>query len=507
MRYATGQWYGLVSGSGCVILAPDSTGEKVTSVWAALRSGSGFAQLLQRMVGDAAADLTALPAFAIAVPESGGIHIAVRGPLSVRAMTTGGPVLISGADVLTWKEDRILAPSQLSVAADEDGGLPSWVLNDGIVPVSCIDMLPGGGDWSDSAPVHSVVTSTPGTGLAALNVPDTPSPAAVAAQGEQSNPAGHAAPVSPVPAVPPPAHGPAAPPHPGSPQGEPVTPPSGTPPAPVQSRDEQDLHYTTLYRSFFEGPAAANQAAENLDPGNPDLGNPASTAPVQSAAETQLTMSPPPGGPAYDPGLARTNQPYEDEDDHDGMTVMSAPGFGEGPSTDHDGMTTHTWVGDQVAASPVPSPAGPMVSARICPRCHSANSTRRVTCRFCDSPLDVDATQVPRPILGRLKLPGGDVRPIDHPFVIGRRPEATRFSNLDIPNLITVEDPHVSATHLRVDLEDWSVLVTSLGRNGTILRRVGQPDRRLTDGQQEIAQEKDVYFLSHDLMVTIEELA
>jgi len=139
--------------------------------------------------------------------------------------------------------------------------------------------------------------------------------------------------------------------------------------------------------------------------------------------------------------------------------------------------------------------------------CRTPNSTRRVTCRSCGAPLTGEAVQIPRPCLGAIKLPSGQVIPIDHPLVIGRKPEATRFSNSDIPILIVVDDPHVSSTHLKVDLEDWSVLVSSLGRNGTILRRQGQPDRRFTEGEQVIAQVGDVYLLSNDLSVTIMELA
>jgi len=452
------------------------------SVWAALRGGLGFAQLLQTVVGDAAADLTSLPAFAIAVPESDGFHVAVRGPLSVRAMTAPGPVRISGADVLTWREDRILAPSQLSLADNEDSGQPSWVLNDGMAPVCLIEVLFEAEPTPAPVVVQRVEPSTTSNGVLVTDTPSLPVPTAEAPSlvesGVVTSALGDEAKAS-------------------VELGADVPAPSGEPSTPVQSRDEQDLHYTTLYRSFFEDPAARNPVPETPVPDAADV-----------HAETQMTIAPPSNTETNELVIPTTDLPYGDADDHDGMTVMSVSGSGDDHSTDHDEMTTHTWVGDQVAAGPQPPPVlGPMVSARVCPHCHTPNSTRRVTCRACDAPLDVDATQVPRPILGRLKLPGGDVRPIDHPFVIGRRPEATRFSNLDIPNLITIDDPHVSATHLRVDLEDWSVLVTSLGRNGTILRRAGEPDRRLTDGQQEIAQEQDIYFLSHDLMVSIEELA
>lgn len=195
-----------------------------------------------------------------------------------------------------------------------------------------------------------------------------------------------------------------------------------------------------------------------------------------------------------------TDSSLDSGDDHDGLTVM-----GVDDADDHDGMTIMGPVAP-TRPPPVPPPTQPMVLSRVCPQCGTANSTRRVQCRACLSKLRGDAVQTTRPPLGKVRLPSGDIIPIDHPIVIGRKPEASRFSNVDIPVLVRVEDPHVSSTHLRVDLEDWSVLITNLGRNGTILRREGETDRRFTDGEQVIAQVGDVYCLSADLNLVILEL-
>ena len=321
--------------------------------------------------------------------------------------------------------------------------------------------------------------------------------------------------------------------------------------------DEEDseLHSTTHYRAYFMDPApgapaagVAGGALHGSDPADrgsaqvplsgPGLASGsdlAGTGPVRQSgpggtglvshfgqAGTGPTIRPdavdagstsPPDTPGdlddhdgHTILTARDGYPGGQADDHDGFTVLSAAG----PDDDHDGMTVMSQPGgpdpDRLPPPP-PPPAGPVVLARICAGCRTANPTTRVDCRACGAGLFGEARQIPRPVLGRVQLPSGEILPIDHPIVLGRRPEALRFSNSDIPVLRPVDDPHISSVHLRIDLEDWSVLVTSLGRNGTILKRPGEPDRRFAEGEQVLAQAGDVYALTNQLAVAILELA
>lgn len=148
----------------------------------------------------------------------------------------------------------------------------------------------------------------------------------------------------------------------------------------------------------------------------------------------------------------------------------------------------------------------PSVLARVCVSCRTPNPTSRVNCRQCGMNLGGDAVRIPRPALGTLLLPFGDTLPLDRPVLIGRKPHPARFPPGDTPVMVQIDDPHVSGTHLRIDLEDWSVLVTNLGRNTTILRRPGQPDRGLSHAEQVITQVGDTYDLGSGTTVTIQEL-
>jgi hypothetical protein len=178
---------------------------------------------------------------------------------------------------------------------------------------------------------------------------------------------------------------------------------------------------------------------------------------------------------------------------------------------DHDGMTVAGWAGAPPAgAEPGPAAAvtGPVVLARRCVACGRANPTRRPQCA-CGAPLSGDAEPIPRPALGQIRLPDGETIELDRPVIIGRRPKAARFSGQDIPRLVTVDDPdgRISGSHLRIDLVDWSVLVSDVSTNGTWLRRPGQPDQKLPKSEQLVAQVGDVYDLGDGVTVTVTGLA
>ncbi|MCL2784316.1 MAG: hypothetical protein FWD55_02550 [Propionibacteriaceae bacterium] len=519
MRYLPGQWFGIICSAGCVALPPQTSHELAVSLWAGLKQGENFPQIMQRIVNDSGVSLTLAPSFALALFEDSSVHVAVRGDLYVEVKTPSGPVRIDGSKITTWREEIIVDPQGLTLVTNsqaEDAFY--WPLYEGVARVSVIEMAgPPTIPSADMAAASVVKPATP---------PAVPSPPAQAVVPPPAVPAGANA-RAPVDEPQTPAEENLAPRDDhvtlmpddmqadNSSQAEPEAVQADSSPGLGQvaaygvlpgddgqsADDEDDPHHTTLYRSFFEEPGAPDSSQAD-----------GSTVPHRAIQQ-----------------VSQPEQSPEDLDDHDGMTVMSVPGpaVSEPASEEPKDLAAAAFfalTGPQppsdpsaapqgppaspMAAQPAPSPSSAvtMVSARICVGCGTPNSTRLMYCRTCDATLEGDAVQIPRPVLGRVRLPNGEVRSIDQPMVIGRRPEAARFSNADIPALITVDDSHISGTHLRVDLEDWSVMVTSLGRNGTILRRKGKPDRRLTDGQQELARNGDVFFLSKDLTMTIEEL-
>jgi len=255
-------------------------------------------------------------------------------------------------------------------------------------------------------------------------------------------------------------------------------PPAVAPPPPAAApTPEPAQSLTSVYDHLFDVPAPAPVAAAPADPfvAGPSL----DALPVPEAAPP----IPPPPVPA-DATL---------DEDHDGLTVIGLVG----PP------------GGFQFAAPNP-PTGPTVLARVCPACGTANSTRRPACARCGATLAGDAVTMPRPVLGRIQISTGESVPLDRPIIIGRKPKAPRFSNDDTPRLIQVNGPQqdISRSHLKIELEDWSVLVSDLGStNGTILRRPGELDRRLQGSEQIVAQVGDVYDLGDGVTITVAELA
>jgi hypothetical protein len=112
-----------------------------------------------------------------------------------------------------------------------------------------------------------------------------------------------------------------------------------------------------------------------------------------------------------------------------------------------------------------------MVVAFVCPNGHYS-PPYAAQCRVCGVPLDPNQSvvDVPRPVLGILRLWGGGVIQLDRGVVFGRNPRIPPDHTGLEPSLVKIEDPNrdVSAQHCEVRLEDWFVTVRDLNStNGT----------------------------------------
>ncbi|WP_183097786.1 FHA domain-containing protein [Nocardioides pelophilus] len=179
-----------------------------------------------------------------------------------------------------------------------------------------------------------------------------------------------------------------------------------------------------------------------------------------------------------------------------------APSVGLG---DHDGHT--------IAALPDPSPPGPVaapgadggVLAVLCTAGH-ANPPQRAQCRVCGSGLNASPTRIAQPALGRVLVSTGERADLDGPVIIGRAPRASRFQGTAIPRLMTLQHPHVSASHVALRVEGWSLLAVDLNStNGTFLRRNGEPPFRLLE-KPHLLVPGDVIDLGHGVHLRFEEL-
>jgi hypothetical protein len=91
--------------------------------------------------------------------------------------------------------------------------------------------------------------------------------------------------------------------------------------------------------------------------------------------------------------------------------------------------------------------------------------------------------------VARLRFSSGEVVEVDRAVIVGRAPEARRFTSTEQPRLVTVASPHqeISSTHLEVrpgvGADHGSAVVTDLGStNGTVLQQPGLPPEDLQPG-------------------------
>jgi hypothetical protein len=128
------------------------------------------------------------------------------------------------------------------------------------------------------------------------------------------------------------------------------------------------------------------------------------------------------------------------------------------PGTDHDGLTQAGVAGDEFARQQPGIPGQPM------------------------------APSVTEPV-AKLIISNGEVVEVDRVILIGRAPEARRFTATDQPRLVTVPSPlhEISSTHVEVrpgsGADHGSAVVTDMGStNGTVLDQPGLGAEELKPG-------------------------
>ncbi|MFJ3957559.1 FHA domain-containing protein [Arthrobacter sp. NPDC090010] len=218
------------------------------------------------------------------------------------------------------------------------------------------------------------------------------------------------------------------------------------------------------------------------------------------AAQADALPPRPPAPPSYPPVPASSSGPVTSgggasDPDHDGHTVFRSelPGVGDQPAP---------------AGAPAPAADGPQVLARLCPVGH-ANPPTRSDCLSCGAAISGDAVSVPRPALGRLRLPSGESVLLDRNVVLGRQPSVSRVSGGDMPHLIQLDSPKrdISRSHAEIRLEGWNVVLCDLNSsNGTVLLREGQAPRRLGQAETALVLSGDVAELGDQVYVSFEEL-
>jgi hypothetical protein len=119
--------------------------------------------------------------------------------------------------------------------------------------------------------------------------------------------------------------------------------------------------------------------------------------------------------------------------------------------------------------------------------------------------LDQLAIPVEKPMLDRasqcalLTLPSGEVVEVASAAVIGRMRQA------DVNDVVSVviDNPHVSATHVRLELIDGAIVVTDLSTNGTMVSPPGDTRRLLVKGEPTVVQPESTLSLADGIDVAL----
>ncbi len=183
---------------------------------------------------------------------------------------------------------------------------------------------------------------------------------------------------------------------------------------------------------------------------------PAAVAEPPALAEPPATSGPVGVGPATAPTAFPPQPPV-------GVPSGPPPPVAP-PAVDHDGLTQGGAPLPPTEATPVP-PLGP--DAR---------------------PAQPEPTPTARPV-ARLVFSSGETVEVDRAVLVGRAPEARRFTSGDQPRLVTVPSPaqEISSTHLEIrpgaGADHGTAVVTDLGStNGTVVVQPGLPPEDLQPG-------------------------
>lgn len=170
-------------------------------------------------------------------------------------------------------------------------------------------------------------------------------------------------------------------------------------------------------------------------------------APADGDGSTDSTADP-------HPSADSEAEPRETPGDHDGHTVMR--GVPPSPTPPVDPGATSLRDGGPDA-----------VLAVHCPEGHLTAAFSDV-CRVCGEPVPpAEPHRIPRPPLGVLRLPNGEVVPLDRGVVLGRKP-APVAGGERWPHLVHLpaQSTYLSRRHLQIELDGWDVLAIDLGSQG-----------------------------------------
>lgn len=202
----------------------------------------------------------------------------------------------------------------------------------------------------------------------------------------------------------------------------------------------------------------------------------AQPAPAAVSAPSPSLPAPWPGAAAASAGSPSLPAPWPGAAASAGSPSLPAEQPEAAASLDQTMVVPADWLSREAA------PQAQTVLAGRCPVGHLTPAFAP-ECRVCRASLaPQEPVEVPRPDLGGLRLSTGQLVRLDRGAVLGRRPSVPAGHSGEEPRLVVLQasDGAVSAQHLEVVLDYWTVGVRDLGStNGTEVTQPGRPAVRL----------------------------
>ncbi|WP_017932878.1 FHA domain-containing protein [Nocardioides sp. Iso805N] len=484
ISYRPGTWFGIV-GERATVLLPPSEKARAGTLWALVDDGAGFDEVLDALVSDG---LRALPGFVLLSTDESTTRIVVRGPSKATFVADAGDVVVEGSASSTWVERSLSGVTGFTVVL-EDVEEPLLTLHGGLVRLAAlvspgrVQSVPAPGPLGPPAPAPVPLAVTPPV----ADAPEVSGPYAAVLPFPASGPS-VPPPVAPLSPVLPPADLPLGDPFEpesaaaeasGAPADEPVAEPVAEP----AEESDEDLDvppWASASSDPLSGPIDESWADESW------ADEPTGVIPVVPAeeptTEPEHSAEPPawtPGSPA--PGAVPPPPPFP--------PAGPVPPVPEPPLPEPPAMPS--WG----AAASVEPPAESSAEPAAAPQDDHDGLTRAGApdAGLLPPPPGIPGQQAAPAVtaypVAKLEFSHGERVDVDRVVIIGRAPEAGRFSLAEQPLLVTVPSPHqeISSTHVEIrpgsGVDHGAAVVTDLGStNGTVVVQPGLGPEELRPG-------------------------
>lgn len=466
-RYLPGGAVAVVT-ADCILLVSRGDDDVARLHDVVARAGDARA-VLAAAAGGRVLDLDALPDLALAYRGPTGVRVLLSGRTRGTVVDRGVETRLDGADVALLGEWGFSTDATVELLVhDAAAAEPAWPLVEGVVLADRVSWQPGGASLEQG---ERAAQAARAPAQASADPVAAPSPDATLLPEVIDIPA------------PEPTPAPAPDPAPDPALASPAVP--AYPPAEDDWEDGDwnegvvdDVEYTIgggidYDRVLHPGPRVQSRPPAPARPEAPGP-IPAATPAPPTADDTPVLGQVPSGAPKPEPA-----------------TAPIAPDLG----------------GDTVSPAEASAMKPGSTAARLCPQNH-ANPPQMAICRVCSAPLDGPAARIMRPSLGVVRLSTGMFFDLDRALVFGREPRIDGVDADSAPRLIVLPSPDkaISRSHLRVEIDGWSVHAVDLGStNGTYLRRGAAEEVRLMPDEPRMLMSGDVLVVD-DVQIRFEDL-